>query len=101
MSKNLVYYFDTYKHLEVEMTEGKWKGEWNQVTCSTFRSYAGGRRINGELYEGPILYHGTNFLYEGPLNGKIVFLEKEEDVRNLRKVRKNSRFSYSNEWIRC
>ena len=83
------------------MTEGKWKGEWNQVTCSTFRSYAGGRRINGELYEGPILYHGTNFLYEGPLNGKIVFLEKEEDVRNLRKVRKNSRFSYSNEWIRC
>jgi hypothetical protein len=101
LSKNLVYYFDLYKHLEVEMTEGKWKGEWNQVTCATFRSYAGGRRINGEPYEGPILYHDTNFLYEGPLTGKIVFLEEGEDIRNLRKVRKNSRFSYSNEWAEC
>ena len=98
MSKNLVYYFDTYKHLEVEMTEGKGKGEWNQVTCATFRSHAGGRRINGELYEGPILYHGTNYLYEGPLNGKIVQLEEGQDIKPLRKVRKNSRFSYTNEW---
>ena len=80
------------------MAEGKWKGEWNQVTCSTFRSYAGGRRINGEIYEGPILYHNTNYLYEGPLNGKIIQLEEGQDVKSLRKVRKNSRFSWANEW---
>ncbi len=98
MSKNLVYYFDLYKHLEVEMTEGKWKGEWNQVTCSTFRSYAGGRRINGEPYEGPILYHNTNYLYEGPLDGKIAHLRDDQDIKQLRKVRKNSRFSWSSEW---
>ena len=94
MSKNLVYFFEPYKHLEVELSNG----EWNQVTCASFRSYAGNRRINGELYEGPILYHSTNFLYEGPLTGKLVSLEDGEDVRNLRKVRKNSRFAYANEW---
>ena len=94
MSKNLVYYFDLYKHLEVEMSTG----EWNQVTCTTFRSYAGGRRVNGEPYDGPILYHNTNYLYEGPLNRKIVHLKDEQDVKTLRKVRKNSRFSWANEW---
>jgi len=94
LSKNLVYFFEPYKHLEVELSNG----EWNQVTCASFRSYAGNRRINGELYEGPILYHGTNFLYEGPLTGKLVSLEDGEDIRNLRKVRKNSRFAYANEW---
>ena len=94
MSKNLVYYFDLHKHLEVEMSTG----EWNQVTCTTFRSYAGGRRVNGEPYDGPILYHNTNYLYEGPLNGKIVHLKDEQDVKTLKKVRKNSRFSWANEW---
>ena len=94
MSKNLVYYFDLYKHLEVEMSNG----EWNQVTCTTFRSYAGGRRVNGEPYDGPILYHDTNYLYEGPLNGKIIHLKDEQDIKVLRKVRKNSRFSWANEW---
>ena len=73
-------------------------GEWNQVTCTTFRSYAGGRRVNGEPYDGPILYHNTNYLYEGPLNGKIVHLKDEQDVKTLKKVRKNSRFSWANEW---
>ena len=94
MSKNLVYDFDLHKHLEVEMSNG----EWNQVTCATFRSYAGGRRINGETYDGPILYHSTNYLYEGPLNGKIIHLDEGQDIKSLRKVRKNSRFSWANEW---
>ena len=53
---------------------------------------------SGEMYEGPILYSGTNLLYEGPLTGKIVSLEEGEDISHLRKVRKNSRFAYANEW---
>lgn len=97
MSKNLVYFFDVWKHLEVKMSNG----EWNQVTCAGFRSYAGDRRINSEHYDGPILYKDTNFLYEGPLNGKLVQLKDGEDVSHLRKIRKNSRFAYSNEWAKC
>ena len=95
MSKNLVYYFNTAAHLEVENHAN---GDWVQVTCFTFRSYAGNRRVSGEIYEGPILYSGTNLLYEGSLTGKIVSLEKGEDISHLRKVRKNSRSAYSNEW---
>ena len=95
MSKNLVYYFNTAAHLEVENHAN---GDWVQVTCFTFRSYAGNRRVGGEMYEGPILYSGTNLLYEGPLTGYIVSLEEGEDISHLRKVRKNSRFAYANEW---
>jgi hypothetical protein len=95
MSKNLVYYFNTADHLEVENHSN---GDWVRVTCFTFRSYAGNRRINGEMYEGPILYSSTNLLYEGPLTGYIVSLEEGEDISHLKKVRKNSRFAYANEW---
>ena len=95
MSKNLVYYFNVADFLEVENASN---GDWVQVTCFTFRSYAGNRRTNGEEYVGPILYSGTNLLYEGPLTGKIISLKEEEDINHLRKVRKNSRFAYSNEW---
>ena len=63
-----------------------------------FRSYAGDRRVNSEHYDGPIWYKDTNFLYEGPLNGKLIELKDGEDVSHLRKIRKNSRFAYSNEW---
>lgn len=94
MSKNLVHYFNVAAHLEVENAK---TGDWVQVTCATFRAYAGNRRINGKEYLGPILYSGTNFLYEGPLNGKIIIVQ-EEDTKQLKKVRKNSRFAYSNEW---
>ena len=75
MSKNLVYYFNTAAHLEVENHAN---GDWVQVTCFTFRSYAGNRRVGGEMYEGPILYSGTNMLYEGPLTGKIVSQSRSE-----------------------
>ena len=94
MSKNLVYYFNVAAFLEVENASN---GDWVQVTCATFRSYAGNRRINGEEYLGPVLYSGTNFLYEGPLNGKIITIQ-DEDTKQLKKLRKNSRFAYSNEW---
>ena len=93
-NEKLVYHFPTEKNLEVQMLEGGWA----RVTCKTFRSFAGNRRINNEIYEGPILYFETNYLYEGPLNGKIIHLKDEQDVKSLRKVRKNSRFSWANEW---
>jgi hypothetical protein len=96
MSKiNLVYYFNTASHLEVQNAAN---GDWVQTTCNWFRSYAGKRRINGEPYEGPMLYEGTNFLYEGPLTGKLLNIEDVNDLKSLRKVRKNSRFAFSSEW---
>lgn len=94
MSKNkLVYYFDTGKTLEVQMSTG----DWAETTSNHFRSYAGNRRIGGEVYVGPIFYEGTNYLYEGPLNGKLVSIE-EANKSKLKQVKKNSKFAYSNEW---
>ena len=69
----LVYYFNTVDHLEVQNASN---GDWVQVTCNWFRSYAGNRRINGKTYEGPMLYEGTNFLYDGPLTGKLLNIEE-------------------------
>jgi len=96
MSKiKLVYHFNTAAHLEVQNDSN---GDWVQTTCNWFRSYAGNRRINGETYEGPIFYEGTNYLYEGNLTGKIIVNDDIIDPKLLRKVRKTTRFSYSNEW---
>jgi len=96
MSKNkLVYYFDTAANLEVENHNN---GDWVQVTCNWFRSYAGNRRIGGEEYVGPIFYEGTNYLYEGPLNGKIINIDEIDDAKSLKKVRKTTKFSHANEW---
>jgi hypothetical protein len=96
MNKNkLVYYFDTAALLQVQNPTS---GDWVEVTSSWFRSYAGNRRIKGEEYIGPIFYEGTNYLYEGPLKGKIISIE-EIDTTNLRKIKKTSKFAYSNEWL--
>lgn len=96
MSKNkLVYHFNTAAFLEVQNHSN---GDWLQTTCNWFRSYAGNRRIGGETYEGPIFYEGTNYLYEGPLNGKIINIDEIDDVKSLKKVRKTTKFSHSNEW---
>ena len=56
MSKKLVYYFNVADFLEVENASN---GDWVQVTCFTFRSYAGNRRTNGEEYVGPYHVHVT------------------------------------------
>tara|TARA_B100001094_G_C17695596_1_gene560146 strand:+ start:82 stop:417 length:336 start_codon:yes stop_codon:yes gene_type:complete len=91
-SEKLVYHFPTEKNLEIQMKSG----EWARVTCKTFRSFAGNRRVNEEIYEGPILYFETNYLYEGELNGMVVGLNGSAE--GLKKVTKRTRFSYSNEW---
>jgi hypothetical protein len=46
---------------------------------------------------GPIFYEGTNYLYEGYLTGQIISIEGV-NTKELKKVRKNSKFAYSNEW---
>lgn len=95
LNKNkLVYHFDTGKTLEVQMSTG----DWVEVTSNHFRSYAGNRRVMGEEYVGPIFYEGTNYLYEGYLNGKIINIE-EANTANLKKIKKTSKFAYSNEWL--
>lgn len=91
-NEKLVYHFPTEKNLEVQMLEGGWA----RVTCKTFRSFAGNRRINNEIYKGPILYFETNYLYEGPLTGMIVGLNGSAE--GLKKVTKRTKYSYSNEW---
>ena len=39
--------------------EIKLYGSWHEVTEWTFRSWGGPRKINGELYEGPVFYLGS------------------------------------------
>lgn len=44
---------------------------WARVTSNQFRSYTGARRVNGELYNGPIYYEGTNNRYKKIKNDKV------------------------------
>ena len=46
----------------------------------------------------PIFYRGTNYLYEGPLNGKVIEIDEIDDYKSLKKVRKTTQFSHANEW---
>ena len=71
MSKNLVYYFNVADFLEVENASN---GDWVQVTCFTFRSYAGNRRTNGEEYVGNLSGTGVSKI-EKAYFGNPVFSE--------------------------
>tara|TARA_B100001094_G_C18180988_1_gene800890 strand:+ start:2360 stop:2635 length:276 start_codon:yes stop_codon:yes gene_type:complete len=51
------YLFNTSANLEVFIPNLK---RWHRVTCNDFRSWDGKRRINEELYEGPLYAYGTN-----------------------------------------
>ena len=54
----LHYDFDTSNNLEIKLKSGV----WYRVTSRDFRSYNGPRRINNEMYNGPLYLHGTNTL---------------------------------------
>lgn len=56
----LIYEFPTERLLEIELNSGR----WCRVTCDTFRSYGGPRRIDGKTYNGPCYYQHTNKLAE-------------------------------------
>lgn len=69
------------------------KGTWYRVTSKDFRSFSGPRRITSEDYvvhglnqlnvpmttrdyDGPVFYMETNFVYEGEVLNKIVYLDE-------------------------
>jgi hypothetical protein len=67
----LKYDFDTSKCLEVEYKPGA----WNRVTCNTFRSYNGNRRITTwdenknpvyTEFDNPLYYFETNTIVDNP-----------------------------------
>lgn len=61
-SAKIKYNFDTATNLEVQLSNK----EWYRVTPCDFRSFHGGRRINGELYDGDIYYKQTNVIVDNP-----------------------------------
>lgn len=87
----LVYPFNDAACLEVEYRPGKWV----RVTGNHFRSTVGNRRIGGVLYEGPVYYSGTNYIYnpkpEEPY--RIVGVEElNTKLRNKKDPPQESRF---------
>ena len=71
--------FDDSKNLEVYLPR---LDNWYRVTCRDFRSFDGERRINGEIYEGPLYIYGTNRLT--PFNNTSIIIPSE--VLNKRKL---------------
>jgi len=53
----LIYDFDRASYCEVCIEDN-----WCRSTAREFRSFDGKRRLNGELYEGPVYYFKTNDL---------------------------------------
>ena len=54
-----IYDFNTSANLEVYLVGSK---RWHRVTCNDFKSWDGERRINGDIYKGPLYAYGTNRL---------------------------------------
>lgn len=69
--------------LEVEYKEGKWA----RVTPNHFRSFTGKRRINGELYNGPVYYEGTNFKYTKGSEDTVRIVNVEELNKRSKKLK--------------
>jgi hypothetical protein len=86
MSKKikLQYPFNDAACLEVEFKPGKWA----RVTCNHFRSSTGNRRINGELYNGPVYYEGTNHRYLKKKGEPFRLVSVAELNHKLRKPKK-------------
>lgn len=75
------YDFPTEKTLEVEYLPDKWA----RVTCDTFRSFYGKRKIQGEIYEGPIYYMDTNKIYRPRKNDKICSIIGRNKINSLKR----------------
>ena len=48
--------FDPTAKLEIEVRADR----WSTVTADMFRSWAGNRKINGRVYNGPVYYLWSN-----------------------------------------
>lgn len=66
---DLVYPFVESANLEVEYQPKKWA----RVTPNHFRCFTGRRRVDGDLYYGPVFYERTN----------IEYIRKPKDVRRI------------------
>jgi hypothetical protein len=86
----LKYDFDTSKCLEVEYEPGA----WNRVTCNTFRSYNGNRRIitwdknKNPIYtefNHPLYYFETNTIVETPINDGTQYIHGKRTESQPRK----------------
>lgn len=77
--------FNTAANLEVEYIPGV----WNRVTANWFRSFVGGRRIDGQPYKGPIYYEGTNIRYRATKSDvpRILGIEELNDERLVERYR--------------
>ena len=78
-----IYDFPTEKCLEIF-----WEGlGWCRVTCDTFRAFKGPRRVQGEEYNGPVYYKGTNYLHLGQVKKPrvIQITELNEAIKKQRK----------------
>ncbi len=78
------YDFNDAAVLEVEYAPNKRA----RVTCNHFRSYTGPRFINGEPYNGPIYYEGTNNKYKLKKNDtvRIVPITELNGRRAVKKI---------------
>lgn len=75
----LLYEFNTAANLEVEYKPS----QWARVTANWFRSFVGGRRVDGTPYNGPVYYEGTNLEYKvtEKVQSRIVSVEELNDQR--------------------
>lgn len=70
----LDYPFNDAACLEVEYKPN----QWARVTAHSFRSSAGNRRINGNSYNGPVYYEGTNYRYRKVKNEPFRLVSAKE-----------------------
>ena len=78
--EKMEYLFNEAKHLEIYIPNLK---RWHRVTPTDFRSWDGKRRIQGDVYEGPLYAYGTNRKVSPKHNNKII----PSEVLNQRNAR--------------
>ncbi len=91
-SLKLTYPYNTSANLEVEYQPNKWA----RVTPLAFRSFTGNRRIDGNSYDGPLYYEGTNTLYETQKQEaiRVIGIEELNEKKRIEQRRKYQRSYY-------
>lgn len=70
--EKMEYLFNESQHMEIFLPKAQ---RWHRVTCNDFRSWDGERRIEGEVYDGPLYAYGTNRKVSPKHNNKIIASE--------------------------
>ena len=92
-SLKLDYPFNTSANLEVEYKPNAWA----RVTPLAFRSFTGNRRIDGNSYDGPLYYEGTNTFYETQKDEaiRVIGIEELNEKKRVEQRRKYQRAYYN------